>query len=322
MKVSLLTQIAPENRLLNRLGPEARTAHSVVVAVSFIQRTGMKHLFKSLKVLLDRSRPVTVYTSGYLGITDPEALEDLLRLCDNYESLQALFNPEDRFHSKFFFFEKPGDTYSLFLGSSNVSVGGFADTGELNIHIRGQTTDAVCRDIKIVIANLEKNRSFEPLTEDSILNYRKRYGQKKPRSSPGRKKLPFSLPLEQMRVVLLKSWFRTRDCKQIEQKHPEWHSYISYLSPLKRLNQGDYFLCITKWPGKKAVFTTSRYVEHDWISGVGMVACVEDGEQLPLARLAEHLKIGEKELMRMKVLDVYGIAILHRDFPETFGGRK
>jgi hypothetical protein len=53
MKASLLTQIAPENRLLNRLGTETRASRSAFIAVSFIQRAGMKHLFKGLKPLLD-----------------------------------------------------------------------------------------------------------------------------------------------------------------------------------------------------------------------------------------------------------------------------
>jgi HKD family nuclease len=318
MKASLLTQIAPENRLLNRLGPEARTARSVFVAVSFIQRAGMKHLFKALKVLLEKSRPVTVYTSGYLGITDPKALEDLLQLCGHYESLRVFFNAEDRFHSKFFFFEKPGDAYSLFLGSSNVSVGGFADSGELNIHIRGKSTDNICRDIKTVMANLEKNRNFEPLTEDAILAYRKQRGDNVTKLRPARKKPRVYLRLEEMPIFVMETRFSDEECQRINEKHPGWNSYVTYAARLKRLKRNDHFLCISKLRGQKATFTTSRYLEHDRIPGVGMVACVEDGSSLPLARLAKHLKIEQKKLVRMKALDVYGIAILRRDFPGTF----
>jgi HKD family nuclease len=317
MKVSLLTQIAPENRLLNRLGTETRAARSAFIAVSFIQRAGMKHLFKSVKPLLDGSRPVTVYTSGYLGITDPNALEDLLRLCEHYESLRVFFNAGDRFHSKFFFFEKPGDAYGLFLGSSNVSVGGFADTGELNVHIRGKTTDAVCRDIRTVMANLEKNRNFEPLSEGAIRAYRKRRGDKKPRSGPARKRSRVYLRLEKMPIFVVDRRFTDDECERIEGKHPEWGNYVSYTARLKPLKRGDHFLCITKLRGQKATFTTCRYVEYDRIAGVGRVASVEDGDSLPLVRLAKHLKVEAKELVGMKGLDVYGVAILRRDFPGT-----
>jgi HKD family nuclease len=177
----------------------------------------LKRTRKRLKVMLNRSRPVIVYTSGYLEITDPKALEDLLRLCGHYESLRVFFNAQDRFHSKFFFFDKPDDAYSLFLGSSNVSVGGFADTGELNVHIRGKSTDAVCRDIKTVMANLEKNRDFEPLSDDAILAYRKRRGDKKPKRGPARKRSRFTLRLEEMPILVLDRDFSTKELRP-EQK--------------------------------------------------------------------------------------------------------
>src|SRR5262245_36772264 len=137
MNVALLTQIAPENRLLNRLGPEADVARSAFVAVSFVQRAGMRHLFANIKGVLNAGKAVTVYTSSYLQITDPEALADLSRLTEDYDSLRVFFNPANRFLSKFYLFARPGRAYSLFLGSSNVSVGGFTDNGELNVHIRG-----------------------------------------------------------------------------------------------------------------------------------------------------------------------------------------
>jgi HKD family nuclease len=320
MRTSLLTQIAPENRLLHRLGPEARTARAAFLAVSFIQRAGMKHLFKSLRALLDESRPVAVYTSGYLGITDPAALDDLLRLSSHYRSLQVFFNPDDRFHSKFFFFDKPADRYSLFLGSSNVSVGGFADTGELNVHIRGKSVDSVHRDIQIVIGNLRNNRGFRPLTSDLISDYRKGMSRRTTVRRPVSSRRPkITLRLDEMPVYVVDSRFTERDCKRIEGEHPEWDNYVSYAPRLRRLKSGDHFLCISKFRGEKATFTTTRYVEHDRVAGVGMVACVVDGDGLPLARLAKHLKIDEKALAWMKALDVYGVAILRRDFPQTFG---
>jgi HKD family nuclease len=319
MKVSLLTQIAPENRLLNRIGPEAKMAQAAFLAVSFVQRSGMKHLFKSLQPLLDKSRPVAIYTSGYLGITDPDALEDLLRLSGRYQSLHVFFNPEDRFHSKFFFFEEGGDGYSLFLGSSNISVGGFADTGELNVCIRSKSADSVHRDIQIVMENLKRNRRFRSLRPELIRAYRKARGSKKVRRGTTRQKRTQITPrLEEMPVYVVYNHFNDKESERIEGKHPKWDNYVSYSAKLKRLNKGDHFLCITKVGGEKATFTASRYVEHDRIAGVGTVACVEDGDSLALSRLVKHLKIRQKELVRMRGLDVYGIAILRRDFPKTF----
>ena len=108
MKVSLLTQIAPEKKLLERLTPAAKNAQNAFVAVSFIQRKGFMHLFKSIKGILERAGEVTVYTSGYLRITEPAALEDLLRMADHYPFLTVYFKPDDRFHSKFLLFVGTG----------------------------------------------------------------------------------------------------------------------------------------------------------------------------------------------------------------------
>ncbi len=56
MRVSLLTQIAPEKKLLERLKPAAIDAISAFIAVSFIQRTAFKHIFHVVKGILDRGR--------------------------------------------------------------------------------------------------------------------------------------------------------------------------------------------------------------------------------------------------------------------------
>jgi HKD family nuclease len=173
MRVSLLTQIAPENRLLTRIGPAAKDAESVVIAVSFIQRSGMKQLFRQLRPMLERGRQVTIYTSGYMGITDPLALDDLLRLSNHYESLKAYFNIDDRFHAKFLLFDEPNGRYALFLGSSNISVEGLAATGELNVYVSGSKSDGVYKDMRIVIDTLQKTRAFEELNTDLIKLYKR-----------------------------------------------------------------------------------------------------------------------------------------------------
>ena len=80
MRTELLTQIAPENSLLSRLKPRARRASTAIIGVSFVQRRGLQHLFACLHGLLEAKRPVEFYTSGYLGITELGALEDLHKL--------------------------------------------------------------------------------------------------------------------------------------------------------------------------------------------------------------------------------------------------
>src|SRR5262245_17249687 len=167
--------------------------------------------------------------------------------------------------------------------------------------------------------NLKRNRGFQPLSPALIERYRTARGPRKARRVTTQRRPRITLHQEEMPIYVIESRFNEKECERIEGKHPEWDSFVSYTPRLKRLRNGDHFLCITKLRGKRATFTTSRYVEHDRIPGVGTVACVKDGDDLSLARLAKHLKIGEMQLMRMKGLDVYCVAILRRDFSATLG---
>lgn len=319
MKASLLTQIAPENRLLKRLGPAAKDAESAFVAVSFIQRSGMKHLFQRLRLMLAKRRPVTIFTSGYLGITDPLALEDLLRLSVDFPFLKPYFNLDDRFHSKFLLFEKPSNAYGLFLGSSNISVEGLAATGELNIHVQGQKSDRIYRDIQIVIDNLTKGRRFVPLTDDLIDQYRRLYPKRPAKRSKPRQQPRVVLAIDKMPVYVIKDEFTKEEQERIEKIHPRWKIYVSYGSQLSQLHAGDHFLCISQFRGRKPTFTVSKYLENDRIDGAGTVAHTKDGDSFSLKRLADRLNVTQKDLLSRKWLDVYDIAIMRQRFKKAFG---
>jgi HKD family nuclease len=319
VSISILTQIAPEKRLLERLKPAAEKAEKAFIAVSFIQKTGFKHLFASIKGILEKTGNVTIYTSGYLRVTEPQALEDLLRLTRNYPSLNVFFNPYDRFHSKFLLFEKPKRTYTLFLGSSNISVGGLLELGELNAEISGKTSDEVYKDVQIVIGNLKKEKSFEKINKDLIDEYKEEYKKRKRNGKRGGKvRIVPIRPLGTMPVCLIERWFNKKEKKKILLIHPKWEYFITMVPDLKQLNRGDHYLEVTNINGKKT-FNVGQFIEYDRnIPGVGKVAHVKYGKILPLKKLAMKLGISENKLLQKKKLDIYDIAILHKHFKGTF----
>lgn len=320
MRISILTQIAPEKRLLERLDHAAENADKAFIAVSFIQKTGFKLLFKSIRGILEKAGNVTLYTSGYLRITEPKALEDLLRLTRNYPSLNVFFNPDDRFHSKFLLFERPKTTYTLFLGSSNISVGGLSELGELNAEISGKISDQVYKDVQIVIDNLKKEKSFEKISEDLIDEYKEEYkrrGRTGKRTGKVRTKRLNIRPPETMPVCLFERWYDGKEEEKILTIHPKWECFVGMVPGLKKLNRRDHYLGVTIINGKKT-FDVGRFIEHDRIPRIGPVAHVEYGEELPLKKLTTKLGITEKELLKAKKLDIYDIAILHKHFKDTF----
>lgn len=171
MEIKLLTGIAPENKLYKKLKEEIKDAKDITMAVSFIKKAGLKkHLEKPFKQLLKNGK-IKIYTSGYLRITEPKALEELLKLSKSHNNLDIFFNPKDRFHAKFIFIEKRRGHYSLFLGSSNISVGGLEGIGELNILLKGKKGDEINKDIKVCIENLEKDNNFKKINNEMISKY-------------------------------------------------------------------------------------------------------------------------------------------------------
>jgi HKD family nuclease len=322
MRTELLTQIAPENALLTRLKPVMRRASAAVIGIAFIQRQGLKHLFACARPLLDADRHVEMFTSGYLGITQVGALEDLLKLCRQYPSLTVRFNLGDRFHAKYIYLRQPARRYCLFVGSSNISVAGLAGLGELNVQIRGQDADPVGRSIGIVTENLRKDRTFRKLTPDVIDEYRRTLpGLRGRRRRPRRqgRTVAGQLPsLQSMPVYVARSSFTKSEEAGIHKAHAGWKDFIDWVGPVRSLDRGDHYLDIDARE-RRRTFTVPRYLEHDRVRGVGVIAHVRPGRSMPLERLAKKLELRQKTLVDSKRLDVYAIAILKRAFPKAFG---
>lgn len=324
MKISLLTGIAPENKLLERLKGEIKDARKIFMAVSFIQEAGLKYLISCLKPLINNNE-IKIYTSGYLNITDPEALQNLLKLSNSFKNIKVFFNPNDRFHSKFIFIEKEKNNYSLFLGSSNISVGGLQEIGELNVLLKGKKGDEIFKDIKIVIDNFEKDKNFKEIAEDIVNEYKEMFKK----LSKKRKKFEISgkaslkkmdktkIIKEKMPIYVAEREYTDEEIKKIEEKHPKWKNYVDFTGNLKKLKikKGEYFLLISDIPKQKEA-QICKFLEYDRISNLGNIAHIEQGKSLPLEELEKYLKTNFRQLKSKEFLDIYDIAILKKHFAD------
>jgi HKD family nuclease len=307
---------------LYRLEREIKNTDKAFIAVSFIQRGGMEQMFKMLKKILEIKKEVIIYTSGYLRITDPEALEDLLSIKPSYKTLKVYFNPKDRFHAKFILLNKPRKNYTLFLGSSNISVEGLKEIGELNIQIKGNTNDQVYKNVKIVINNLMKDKNFKEINEDVIEEYKNEYNKTKKKfpgeNDSGKKPNREYFPKEEMPIYIGKDEFNINEIKKIKSKRPEWENCVSMMPNLRNLKEGDYFLIISNIKNKKKTFNVSKYQNDDRIGRLGNIAYVINGKKLPLSKLEKRFNISRKEILKLEKLNIYQIAILEEDFKEAF----
>ena len=114
------------------------------LVVSFIMSSGLDIVLPNLRDAIDRGAKVRILTTDYMDITDPDALSELLDLCDE----QATGNEQldvkiwkttgESFHPKAYLFHSSSTPDAEgFVGSSNLSRSGIDGGIEWNLGTRG-----------------------------------------------------------------------------------------------------------------------------------------------------------------------------------------
>jgi hypothetical protein len=210
--------------------------------------------------------------------------------------LEIYFKPSDRFHAKFLLFEKPKHNFILFVGSSNISAEGLAEIGEMNIQISGIKSNQIYKDINLVIENLKKDKTFKKLDPDLISRYEKSWRgkenkRKKHQRVEARSKRTFHNipPSNTYPIYVAERYFKEKEMDKIEEKHPKWEDYVEYRY-IKNLKREDYFLYITNIKGGEKHFLVSKYLVHDRVNNLGLIAHVKSGKSFALSKLQDKLK--------------------------------
>lgn len=110
------------------------------LVVSFIMKSGLRSIFGRLQDAVDRGAHLRVLTTGYLDVTDPDALTTLLDLaqrCPPGEvQVRAFDDASTSFHPKAYLFSaSDGSVASGFVGSSNLSRSGIDGGVEWNLGV-------------------------------------------------------------------------------------------------------------------------------------------------------------------------------------------
>jgi HKD family nuclease len=288
VKTNLLSQIAPDNRLLRRLSIATKTATEAFVAVSFATKAGAATLVQVLSPMVKRGASVKVYLSGYMNITHPKALSDLHSLALHYpDQLHVYFDPDSTFHCKFMLLRLPDKKFEAFVGSSNLSVSAFHDEGELNVQVSGSTTDAFYKSAQFARQHIENDFAFEPLKPDAIEEYRIRR-QKGPASTPSKKSKSrdkngtkpgasnsgFHLTVQKVPIYVAARLFSTKERNAITSKRPEWHRFFGWISAFNHIKPGQDVLEIDKTTSPYR-FAVHRVIGHDSVAGAGHILGVQ-----------------------------------------------
>ena len=157
-------------RMLDVVRKGLETATEVRIAVSFTRCSGLGLLIDSLKDVVSRSGKVRILTSTYQALTQPEALEALIRIPGIETRIQ---DGSVGFHAKFWWFEGHKGS-ECWAGSSNISKGGLASNIEWNVR---QLEQNVIEQTREQFDKLWKRSDVLSLSKGFIDSYRQKYLQ-------------------------------------------------------------------------------------------------------------------------------------------------
>jgi len=191
--------------LLPRLLEAIHLADEIELAVAFIKGSGLEVLFPALSdAVTERRALLTVLTSDYLDITDPQALRSLMLLAERGADVRVFETAgQVSFHLKAYLFLRCSDGTptggTAFIGSSNISKIALTEGLEWNYRIEfsGDPADPVqehFREIQDEYQALLNRPEVVALDHDWIANYERRRGAPDAVVAPGSNDPPLPEP--------------------------------------------------------------------------------------------------------------------------------
>jgi superfamily II DNA or RNA helicase/HKD family nuclease/SOS-response transcriptional repressor LexA len=132
-----------EKHLLHEIRDALKTATNIEIAVSFIRNSGLNLIVDDIEAAMSsstRNVELTVLTSDYMNITEPQALKRLMLLKERGANIQVFESRQaTSFHLKSYIFVTDSEqgvvSASAFIGSSNISKTALTDGIEWNYRI-------------------------------------------------------------------------------------------------------------------------------------------------------------------------------------------
>ncbi|MGW9435346.1 DUF3427 domain-containing protein [Streptomyces sp. NPDC055607] len=160
-ETALLTN-APEDPSLGfELRAELATADRVDLLCAFVKWHGLRVIEQSLEAAHARGVPIRVITTTYIGATERQALDRLVRQFNaevkvNYETRST------RLHAKAWLFRRRSGYDTAYVGSSNLSKAALLDGLEWNVRLSSVATPDVIRKFEATFDSYWNDPAFEP----------------------------------------------------------------------------------------------------------------------------------------------------------------
>jgi HKD family nuclease len=173
----------PSSRLVRNASPvdhiDALTevlakATKISIAVAFMKSTGLKKVDKLLNGRLKAGAAMEIFVGRDFCLTQPVALDDLLKLSKRYPSLKvyvAKAEARSTFHPKLYL--GIGDTEArILIGSANLTGGALAANHEISVLSTLDLNDTLVTQVEAVFADYRGSRRFEVLDSLVLERYR------------------------------------------------------------------------------------------------------------------------------------------------------
>jgi len=137
-----LTTGGEKDPFLPRILEEIRRADEVKLAVSFIKSSGLNLILQTLSdAVVLRNTRLSILSSDYLDVTDPQALRQLMLLSERGADIRIFQTKSSQsFHLKAYIFihTREGEVLegTAFVGSSNISKAALTDGIEWNYGVK------------------------------------------------------------------------------------------------------------------------------------------------------------------------------------------
>ena len=159
-EAALLTNTRGEPNLGSEIKAELGTADEVDLLCAFVKWYGLRLLEPELRRLRDRDAPFRVITTTYIGATDPNALDRLVR--DFGAEVKISYDSQrTRLHAKAWMFRRATTFDTAYVGSSNLSRAALLDGVEWNVRLSRAGTPSLLDKFRATFDTYWNDPSFE-----------------------------------------------------------------------------------------------------------------------------------------------------------------
>ena len=162
---ALLTNAHGEPSLAAELKAEIDSADQVDLLCAFVMWRGLRLLEEPLKRARRAAVPIRVVTTTYIGGTEREALERLVR--DFGAEVKVQYDAaRTRLHAKAWLLRRNTGFDTAYVGSSNLSTSALLDGVEWNVRLSKQATPALLQKFEATFDSYWNSSEFETYDPD------------------------------------------------------------------------------------------------------------------------------------------------------------